>query len=464
MSVIGALIGRLLAAAATTLLGPLVAATPLGQLATTTPLGPLAAATPLGPLAATTPLGPLAAATPLRPLATTTPLGPFATRPPLGQLATTPASPRSEESPAPIGQLRIVGRPETVFDWASQACEPAEVPDLPARAFRDYRGRVQLLLSHYENFRLIGRSLSHLRRDCNAVMRSPQNASPARFEDREWLASLFSADGRTIWALVDEEYQGNRHSGRCPSESYYQCWYNAVTVARSQDGGGTYVHQPAPRQLVAAPTAPYQGGGGPTGVFTPSNMVTGPGGAQYALVRVKESNGLHGDCLLRSTRVGAPGSWQAWDGEGFSAALHDPYAATPASGPGCAQVGAGDIAEMTESLTYNDTLGRYLLVGLAPPGPTSIGTQATGIYFSTSYDLIHWSRRTLIAPEVTTQTYTCGGASPIAYPSVIDPSSPSRTFTTSGSSPTLYYTQFIYSGCHQTPDRDLMRVQLDVSP
>lgn len=379
-------------------------------------------------------------------------------------LSTAVANPAGEELPPPVGHVRMLGAPATVFDWSSQACETAEIPDLPVRAFRDYRGRVQLLLSNYENFRLIGPSLGRLHRDCDAVMRSPQNASPTRFEDREWLASLFTTDGRTVWALVHEEYQGNRHPGRCPSGSYFRCWYNAVTLARSTNGGLSYAHAPAPDQLVAAPAAPFSGGGGPVGVFAPSNIVTGPHGAYFALVRVREPHGAHGDCLMRSTDVGAPKSWQTWDGSGFDRAFPDPYLARGQARQGCALIGVGDIAEMTESLTYNSTLGRYLLVGLAPPGPLSVGAKAGGIYFSTSRDLIHWSPRTLIAPYATVPTYRCGQRSPIAYPSIVDPRSASRTYATSAGSPFLYFTQFHYRACHKTPDRDLMRVRLQISP
>lgn len=364
--------------------------------------------------------------------------------------------------PSPTGHVAVAGPLETVFDWRRQACEPAEFPDLPARAFRDYRGRVQLLLSHYENFRLIGRSLKRLRRDCHAVMRSPERSAPSRFEDREWLASLYTRDGRTIWALVDEEYQGNRHAGRCPAHSYYMCWYNAVTLARSTNGGRSYSHLPPPRQVIAAAPSPYVADDGPIGVFTPSNIVTGPGGAHYALVRIRAPGGAHGTCLLRSRSVGSPDAWRAWDGHGFDGTLPDPYSPAAHVALGCRQVGAGRIAEMTESLTYNTALHSYLLVGLAPPGPLSLGAQVTGIYFSTSPDLVHWSDRTLIAPAITTQTYSCGGHSPLAYPSVIDPSSRSRVFATSGASPYLYFTQFHYEGCRQTGNRDLMRVRLRI--
>jgi hypothetical protein len=362
--------------------------------------------------------------------------------------------------------VRIVGAARTVFDWSRQACTPAEGPDLPARAFRDYRNRTQLLLSHYENFRLVGRSLNRLRRDCHAVLRSREAASPTQFADREWLASPFTTNGRTIWALVDEEYQGNRHPGRCASGSYYACWYNSVTLARSTDGGRSYAHASSPPgDVVAGPPRPYQPNGTePIGVFTPSNIITGPDGAYYALVRVRNPDGTRGDCLLRTRQVDSARAWRAWDGHGFSGAFSDPYHSGAAARAPCAQVGAGLIAEMTESLTYNYALGRYLLVGLAPTGPGSVGAKVTGIYFSTSTDLVHWTPRTLVTPAVTTQSYACGGPAAIAYPSVLDPHSASRTYATSGGTPYLYFTQFHYSGCRQTTARDLIRVGLEVTP
>jgi hypothetical protein len=360
-------------------------------------------------------------------------------------------------------QLHIVGGPQTVFSWVRQACAPTEVPDLPVRAFRDYRGRVQLLLSHYVNFRMIGRSLTRLHSDCRPVLRSPENPSPERFEDREWLASVYTTNGRDIWALVHDEYQGNRHAGRCPEHAYEPCWYNAVTLAHSTNGGRSYAHLPAPRQLVAAPSRAYEPGVGPSGVFAPSNIVTGPDGAHYALVRVRVPGATRGVCLLRTTNVGSPGAWRAWNGGAFAGVFTDPFGAPTGAAP-CALLEPGLIAEMTESLTYNVALHRYLLVGLAPPGPRSVGEKVTGIYYSTSTDLVNWTPRTLIAPATSVQTYACGGASPIAYPSVVDPTSRSRTFATSGRRPFLYYTQFHYTNCHKTADRDLVRVPLEITP
>lgn len=360
--------------------------------------------------------------------------------------------------------VQVVGPPQPVFDWGSSACETMNYPDLPARAFRDFEGQTQLLISHFDNYRMIGPSLEGLAVDCHPVLLSPKRAAPRQFQDRQWIASVFTRDGRSVWALVHDEYQGNRHRGRCPSHRYLPCWYNAITLAHSSDGGRTYTEARPPRNLLAAAPYRYRPDRGPAGVFTPSNVVGGPGGAFYTLVRIRDPGVQRGTCLLRTRQVGRPGSWRAWNGIGFGGRFSDPYRSPQRRRIPCSPVGRGKIAEMDESLTYNSALGAYLLVGLAPPGPASLGPKARGIYFATSSDLVHWSERRLVTRAVTTHDYRCGGPSPLAYPSVIDPASASPTFATSGSRPYLYYTQFRYRDCRQTAERDLMRVPLAVTP
>jgi len=117
---------------------------------------------------------------------------------------------------------------------------------------------------------------------------------------------------------------------------------------------------------------------------------------------------------------------------------------------------------MTESLTFNTELDRYLLVGIAGPAEEGSASER-GIYFSTSGDLIHWSPRRLLMQAVTLHSYKCGQAAPIAYPSLLDPSSSGRNFETSGRRPFLYFTKFRYRSCQKSPNRDLMRVRLSIS-
>ena len=357
-------------------------------------------------------------------------------------------------------KLRIVGTPRMVFDWSRTACSEAEEPDLPARAVRSADGQVHLYLSHYESYRMSGPGLNRLHPVCRPIMTSPQDPNPSHFRDRRWIASPFTFDGRHVWALVHHEYQGSRHPGRCPEKAYYPCWYNAITLARSSDGGRTFRQARSPRDLVAASAHRYRHGIGPVGVFAPSNLVR-RGQYLYALVRVREPGQASGDCLIRTDEIPAAGSWRAWDGKAFAVALRDPYRRRSAPRLRCQRVAPDEISEMTESLTFSKVLDRYLLLGIAGPRTNPPGREK-GIYFSLSEDLIHWSPRRLLLPATTLHTFACGDRPPIAYPSVIDPASASRSFETTGRRPFLYFTKFRYRNCRKTSNRDLMRVRISI--
>lgn len=359
--------------------------------------------------------------------------------------------------------VRVVGDPETIFDWSSQACEPNHIPDLPVRAFRDHREQVQLVLPHFTNRRMSGPNLDRLRVDCGPILRSTGDPEPASFNDREWIASLHTRDGSNVVALLHEEYQGHLHPGRCPQRSYEPCWYNAITFARSTDGGRSF-WQPAPsRRLVASSSYRYDAGAGPYGAFAPSNIVRNPDdGYYYVIVKSREPRAeQRGSCLLRTRRPEDPPSWRAWDGEGFGIEPVDPYGSRSATPQLCEPVATAEISEMSESLTYNTYLERFLLVGLAG-APGAGGELVSGAYFSLSDDLIQWTPRKPIMAVESRHSFVCGDEDPIAYPSLLDPASRSRTFATTGKRPYLYYTQFNYEGCRQTLDRDLVRVPLEL--
>jgi hypothetical protein len=210
--------------------------------------------------------------------------------------------------------VQITGLEETVFDWSQSACAPDDIPDIPARAFRDAQGRVQLVASHYTNRRMSGPDLDHLTRDCGVTMPSHFDPDPARFDDREWLHSTYTLDGTTVYALVHDEYQGQTHPGRCPSGEYFECWYNAVTLAVSTDGGLSFGHAPPPGHLVASIPYPYVPDSGPAGIFQPSNIVRNADDDHYyAMLRVQQYQGQpQGTCVMRTTDLADPRSWRAW--------------------------------------------------------------------------------------------------------------------------------------------------------
>ena len=144
-----------------------------------------------------------------------------------------------------VVQINVTGPRETVFNWSTMKCEDLDIPDLPARAFRDNTGNVQLIATHFINRRMIGTSFSTLTHPCDLIMSSSVNSDPSAYDDYEWLASFYTQDGSNIYALIHNEYHGNEHDPNCTG-GYIACWWNAITLASSSNAGMTYTHSSAP--------------------------------------------------------------------------------------------------------------------------------------------------------------------------------------------------------------------------
>jgi hypothetical protein len=373
------------------------------------------------------------------------------------------------DPPSSLPPLALVSQEETVFDFTEDGCSPIDIPDAPARAFRDAEGQVHLIASHYVTRAMVGPTLDAVRHDCRRVMVSDLDGDPARFDDREWLAAPYTTDGRTVHALIHDEYQGYRHPGQCSPGAGLKCWYNSITLARSTDGGRSFTHAAPPRHLVASVPYRYEPDAGPFGLFQPTNIVHGGDGGledgfYYALIHAEAFGAQRqGTCVMRTARLDLPGSWRAWDGSGYDVRFTDPYTSRGEEGGVCVPVSFPEIAGMTHSLTYNTYLGKYVLV--APAGARRPGKRGVvwGFYYSTSGDLIDWTPRQLIREAVLTSQYQCGDPDPVGHPSLLDPTSASRNFETTGRRPWLYFTRFHYKRCRNVLNRDLVRVRVRFS-
>jgi hypothetical protein len=286
--------------------------------------------------------------------------------------ATLKPGPTSTPTPDPFPDpvLQVMGEAELVYDWSSQRCSSGTIPDLPVRAFRDARGQVQLILSHTEPVRMVGPDLDQLQMDCKVIHGSSHDPDPASFSDNEWIASTYTQDGETVYALVHDEYHGQEHPGQCPSGEYFNCWYNAVTLFISTDGGASY--RPAaepPGHLVASWPLEYIPDGGIYGMFSPSNIIQGLDGAYYTFLKTQSfSDRRQSVCLMRTADLSDPSAWRFWDGSGFVGRFVDPYRepTEDARGHVCPPLALDEIgAQMIESVTYNEYLGRYVLVGIS---------------------------------------------------------------------------------------------------
>src|SRR5438552_160428 len=119
--------------------------------------------------------------------------------------------------------VRITGAPQIVFDWSRDACEPRDIPDEPARAFRDDRGVVHLIASHYVSRQATGPSLGQVRHRCAVIMRSAYDRRPQIYSYKEWLFAPYAVGGSDVVALVHDEYHGSEIPGECPSEALFRC-------------------------------------------------------------------------------------------------------------------------------------------------------------------------------------------------------------------------------------------------
>ncbi len=361
--------------------------------------------------------------------------------------------------------VKFTGAQQVVFSWKRDACESLDLPDAPARAFRDPAGRVHLIASHYVTRQMTGPDLDHLKHPCAVSLRSTNNPDPATFADREWMFAVYTL-GRQVFALIHDEYEANTHPGRCPSGVYLHCWYNSVTLARSDDGGQTFAHaRRPPAHLVAAVPYQYVPDSGRVGIFQPSSIVK-KGEYYYSLVATTKYQLQEGGaCLMRTNNLADPLSWRAWGGDEFSVSFVDPYRTTASNVAEhlCQPVSPDQIADMTASLTYNSYFGKYMLVGNAGLESGPARRLVNGFYYSLSDDLIHWSARKLVKEVILPQTYRCGDQDPVYYPSVLDPTSSSQNFETVGRHAYIYFTRFHYKACAQTLDRDLIRVPVEFS-
>ena len=165
---------------------------------------------------------------------------------------------------------------EMVFDFSAQGIAN-DYPDAAARAFRDARGQIQMLASHYDCYRLKGTDFTTLTRDYanGPVYTSSLNATYSNFNQNLWIAAPYTTDGVNIHSLVHAEFNGPTTAN----------WHNAITYASSNDTGKTYTQAASPNHLGLSWPYTYLAGSGPCVFFGPSNIMHYPlDGYYYFLI------------------------------------------------------------------------------------------------------------------------------------------------------------------------------------
>ena len=365
--------------------------------------------------------------------------------------------------------MAVSGPEEIVYSWQKDRCDDRFIPDAPSRAFRDATGLVHLIATHYTNWEMVGPELNRVRPRCRILYQGREDADIGRYDDRSWIEATYTLDGRTIFALISNEWDGTRHPGSGCTGTFgrtRRCIYNSLTLAVSADGGETYA-PPASGRLVAG--LPYRfaedaSSDRPWGYLTTSNIIA-RNGSYYALIGAWQRGAqAYGNCLIRTDSLADPKAWRAWDGNDFTRRFVDAYhdSGFRPEEHACEPVGAGSLNWEVRSVSWHAPSNSYIAI-LYGASHDGAGRRITGIHYATSPDLVHWSRLALLieAPSAL-DPERC--RSLIRYPSLLDAASPSRNFETVGGAAYIYVTRTNVPACRQTMDRDLVRVPVTIAP
>lgn len=359
------------------------------------------------------------------------------------------------EAQTPLNTLNITpdGEAIPVFIQRQHGCDRIDIPDAPARAIRLENGQVQLYTTQFLNRLNVGKNLLQLTHKCDIVFQGKESSDPAAFSDRSWITSPYTLDGKTVYAVIHNEFQGHRHVGMCPTGRYMDCWYNTLTWAVSEDGGKSFKGN----ALVASLPYRYdQVVGQHRGYFNPSNIVSHQKAFYMFAFATKAGLQKPGNCLMRTQHLKDPNAWRGWNGTSFDATFINPYTSNaPDQGHVCEPIGVGKLKWPVTSLVHHLPSKRFIATMLD-------GSRDGGIYYAISPDLLHWSDPKKIMPAVGEKHWTCEKSPPISYPSLLDPESKSPNFETVGNQPFLFVTRFNVSNCRTSMNRDLLRIPLKI--
>jgi hypothetical protein len=332
----------------------------------------------------------------------------------------------------------VVDGPETIlFDQATEACDGSDLPDAPARAFRNAAGEIVLFAPNFKNRALVGPDLAHLKRDCTVRFAASGNPDPALLDDRSWLHAFYTDDGVSIFAFASASFIPYRHGIACEAGKVRtDCWRNGIAALQSSDSGNTFHYLGTPPEQVAfPPPEPYRSHiVDPPGFISATNIVRWQGSLYTVLWQRGDEEEPSRNCLARAS-ANNPLAWEVWSGDAFIPATHFDGRQWIAATTSCAAI---DIAgqPVIRGIVFHEASETFIAVFQKRT------KAASGFFYATSRDLIAWSEPLLLI-DLDLRSDT-GGVRPwVAYPSLIDETSADRNFGTIGESAALLYVRVL---------------------
>jgi hypothetical protein len=361
----------------------------------------------------------------------------------------------------------VNGPAVAAFDTRKDSCEQIDIPDAAARAFRDYKGTIHVIASHYVTRASLGTTLENAKHNCQIVYNSRHDGNIANYNDATWLNAFYNIDGKRIVALGHMEYHGWEHPGMCASKTdTVACWYNVDTFNISEDGGYHFASPKPPANYFISLPYKYQPNQGPEGYSVDSNIIKvgnwyydsvfawawppncgGGKGQKPCLVP-------DGSCPIRTANILDPLSWRGWDGKDFTVAFADPYKGAVANP-------AAHVCTIVPYLDYSTGINFHkasnlFIATLWNQGSANWGPE--GVYFTTSPDFIHWSKPALAMTLNQMLRREPEGNWSYQYFSLIDPDLEDSSFMTITDRPYLYYVRM--DGDHPPYQRVLFRQRI----
>ncbi|MEP9375622.1 hypothetical protein ABLE91_02815 [Aquabacter sp. CN5-332] len=359
-------------------------------------------------------------------------------------------------------ELKVDGPETVIFDQRTQACDASDLPDAPARAFRDDQGRMVLFAPNFKNRAFTGPDLRHLTKDCTVRFAASGSADPAMLDDRTWLHGFFTADGRNVFAFASASFIPYRHGGACAAgPERTACWRNGIAALLSTDGGKTFHYSaPPPRQTVMPPETAFNPQvKDPEGFVSTTNIVAWNGDLYAIVWRRAGEAGKSRNCLVRAPK-GDVDRWEMWTGEGFAPLAERMADGWKVEGLDCAPIGPKGLPSI-RGLVRHEASGEFVAV-FQMRGRKGA---PDGFYTVTSKDLISWSEPSLLA-AVPLRGGREDEGEYSGYPSLIDDQSPDRNFGTVGTRADLVFVRFETDASGKRPKRvrELVALPLRVSP
>ena len=355
-------------------------------------------------------------------------------------LANSHSIPSTPVDPSRSVTLTGFGSAETVFHYTTDHCDPYEIPDAPARAFRDAQGTVNLVVGIDTTRRWVGASLDSVVHQCPVVYDSHRDIQQMNSRYREWFLAPYTVDGLHVYTIIHNEWYGNLIAGsQCGADDQVNGWVNASTLAASHDGGATFI-QPSD-YIIRFSTTPFSPSfpctaAHPTryGYDLFGTNIVAKDGYYYRFADYISDPGTpfrHDECLMRTQDVSSASAWETWMGNDYIKSKTTPCQAV------------ANLSTNIWSLTYNTYLHLYVAVG----GGSADWIDPGEFFFQTSPDLMTWSSPVNITGIDSIHV--------LEYPSLIDPADTSRNFENTGQMPYLYYSRVNKDGT-----RDLVRAQV----